>query len=149
MSCEVIAEYLGGAHLLRSNEDSIILISPSGSYSNDKNIHSVLCCEPLEGLHSSYQFPFLSDRCHGSRHLLLGMSATTSQVQLYTPLALPLTSAIKSVFPTQVEACHDVQKQRQQVEDATPQMSPVNNKASRFGKPAFRIFYDEAEKVGH
>ena len=35
----------------------------------------------------------------------------------------------------------------EQVEGIARQTPPIDNKASRFGNPAFRTFYDEIEKV--
>lgn len=64
---------------------------------------------------------------------------------------------VKFILKSTVEAGHTAQEQRidpilsvlEQVESIVAQTPPIDNKASRFGNPAFRTFYDKVEKVNH
>lgn len=69
----------------------------------------------------------------------------------------PLYVYFVFVLKSTVEAGHTAQEQRidpilnvlEQVESIATQTPPIDNKASRFGNPAFRTFHDEVEKVNH
>lgn len=61
------------------------------------------------------------------------------------------------VLKSAAEARHTAQEQRidsilnilEQVQSIASQTPPVDNKASRFGNPAFRTFHDKVEQVSH